>query len=486
MLSLLRRLRRLMIADSESAFDSEWQRARDDSHNALTTPSYGHLFMYEGLYLVEAYPPSLIGNLLDGIARLGWNKGDSSWQPRDLLTSVTQGRARGGFRYRVGPIVRKPGIFLKSIVDRLPHGVEYVDAAIVGLTPTTTFAVFHFVFDETVAGQLDQLLRERYATRGERHGAWTSIIDVRIQKRAAIDSYRRQLRRSCSDWVKSRLPGAFADGARELAACELITEAVWPFYEEQVGYPTVHGMLPWQTDWNAWDQRGSQCFRVFEPDRGDLDILSVAAGRAAMRSNAGAGSFGADRHGYTSFFRNQLDDTVVLWGLRCLLKYYGEGLASLRDARVLREERRLVGVFAALRWANRQIAATSVDAERVTEDVDQLDRIFAPEWSDILDASPVRPDVWGEVDLRASWIGQCQQQAKRIARQAKSLRESLALDASLYATVVNLRLQVLVLVLTGIALVVSFLALYRQGSDDARKTGGGDSEVSPRQTAPPP
>ncbi len=132
----------------------------DDHENEESRLPPGEEVHLGGLVLTEAFTPSTISALHDGLARF---PEDSPGQRQEWIAALTAGRTAGGIGGWISlGSVRRPGDFgLGSFDPELPDGV---DAAWVHLhfpTPSLTLVVATFTLTDS-AGDLSSLLRADY------------------------------------------------------------------------------------------------------------------------------------------------------------------------------------------------------------------------------------------------------------------------------------------------------------------------------------
>ncbi len=137
----------------------EWHRGNHDvEENAEGTPPDDEEIRLHAIWVVEAYPPSRIDNLKNGLELLGgnyepiYNPGPGDWLADSRLQSWG-----GGWR-NMGLIAPKSDSGLVGADHRadLPAGVQYVEGALHQVLPSVTIAVFCFVFAEGAGHRQDR------------------------------------------------------------------------------------------------------------------------------------------------------------------------------------------------------------------------------------------------------------------------------------------------------------------------------------------
>jgi len=123
---------------------------RDPQENCRTAPTAGEAIEVHALWVVEAYPPSYINDLLSALKVLGWDNADSSLPDHNPVLWLRQIRQRSTSSawLNLGPVVR-PGSkrFLPSErIAPLPEGIDYAFAQIHNVTSSITCIVVAFVF----------------------------------------------------------------------------------------------------------------------------------------------------------------------------------------------------------------------------------------------------------------------------------------------------------------------------------------------------
>lgn len=212
----------------------EWAWAnRDDKENGWIPPP-GEDIRLHGVWVAEAYLPSSILALVEGIERLGWWE---SHRDQTIAEMIEQGRSgRGGGWLNLQLIrgqAKRRRLSQRDAGRRLPDGVEYTTGQVHFLTPSLTVLVVGFRFDETVSERWGAAARQPYRTYHESIGAhrariWTSDF----QRREAVRRVERELVAVCRGWISEHMPGYFAStGGRDghPATALLTTEEFIPF-----------------------------------------------------------------------------------------------------------------------------------------------------------------------------------------------------------------------------------------------------------------
>jgi hypothetical protein len=92
-----------------------YYRERDAEFNSKSTPSENEHVEVLALWALEMYTPSNVGNLEQGLRKLGWGNDDFDWPKDDPITWVQSSRqGQGGGWMNLG-MIRRPGEFGKVV-----------------------------------------------------------------------------------------------------------------------------------------------------------------------------------------------------------------------------------------------------------------------------------------------------------------------------------------------------------------------------------
>lgn len=206
----------------------ELSRERDDKWNDWSIPPADEHVGLHAVWIVEAYLPSTIGRLIEGLRRLDW--WDTHHQEKTIAESVAEGRSGRAGGWQNLPHLRRRsdrGMFLGSIPRELPDGVKIVSGEIHYLTPSLTVLVAGFRFDDTASVQANAILRTRYRTYHRPTGRTSAaVMEPQWQRRDAIRALEKERVDACRAWLGRYVPGYFATaGTSPHPATLLITTA---------------------------------------------------------------------------------------------------------------------------------------------------------------------------------------------------------------------------------------------------------------------
>jgi hypothetical protein len=456
-----------------AAYLASFRRYQDVKSNAESTPPPGERIELHSLWLAEAYSPSTVMNLLNGLRRLGWASDLSqSLGEVNLARWVASSRAAayGGSWANIGTIVN-PGDtrFLGTTREALlPEGVDYARGTVSTLTPSLTVLVIQFVFTDQVAQDFDTPMRRSYETYARKQGPrFTAYITPGSQKQDAMLASRRAIRDHCGYWFRSNLPGVFSSGLIEtgLPSCEFITTRLTKPFEREPSWSWDHYMrrLGLEGDWDTWrsDELPGLGLRLPRGAEDDAFALLLAGRFDDIFVDDDMQFWGGrTRGGFTARLDDYIDRTIAAWAARAALIGYQQRLTEMRDRASLPEGKTKAAIRA-LDSVRKELLLTTADAQRVGRDLAAMaeeKRLYSHSFeTDFEPAAASRREF--EPSLIELMREDTLSRARTLSETEQHVREVLLASSNLASTTANLRLQRRITALTWILLILAILAL---------------------------
>jgi len=234
-------------------YGDEWQWANgDDKENDSDAPPEGERLTWQGIWLVEAYLPSNIPALIEGLEKFGWQS-DRDESVGDFIAKCRLSPGGGGLMPL--PMLRPPtvkGFFPGYLNRELPPGVELVTGQIHILSHSLTVLISGFQFDDSVSAEVNLALRRRYRTYHRPTKTGNTIMLPTFQRRDAIHDLEEAKINACREWLKRRAPGYFASAGSgsSAPATILMTTKVDLLFEHHDWMHTIglsYAFEPWET-----------------------------------------------------------------------------------------------------------------------------------------------------------------------------------------------------------------------------------------------
>jgi len=448
----------LRKADAEALAYHHGERDREE--NQESQPPSDEAIKICCLWVVEFYGPSQLQNLLDGFARLGWDK--RKFDYRDSATEfVLKVRKENGTGAWMGlDAIYSPDYPRRSWMDgitwELPNGVEFAIPNLHQVMPSVTAVSLQFVFDDATAGCFQEILNETYETNMRKVGARArQYVTPPTQKAERIEEARQSLRSRCQYWFERNLPGVFctASHPHSFPACEFVTLSKGlPFTDSEKPRHDYLEILGLDRTWDAWVcqdippiKLGWRTLRLW---RDEYLLLAVNEGEVAAW---GAQHPGSATDGRTlALSQLGLERWLVRWSLRALFSHYGSSVIALRD-QALRASS--TGVLSrSLRNTQNSLIKLRPDIVAVVEDIESL-----KEWGGLLRTSEHKCETLNPhgstKELLQVVLDRVHDEAQRLAMAVRTITDDLL-------TSVNLRLQRAIAFYT---LATLFLALVAAG-----------------------
>jgi len=456
---------------------SAFYRTRDPEENATgKLPDHERIDL-PAIWVAELYTPSTVGGLLKGIGELGWEHGRSG--NNDLskwMSDVREGRKAGWTSLGLVSSPIDPH-FMRERTALLPPGVKAALPVLMSLTPSLTAFMIVFLLDDDTAASLQTPLRAEFQTITRpdplfrpwhivRHVLMNgelrlghSILQPDSLRRETVRSQVQQIESGCVQWVKDRLPGAFASlpDLKSPTAILLVTEKVQPLSKDSRNIKAFHG-LAIDRDYDAWESDEWPGARLVLPrswnDEGSRMVF------ACRRHDAFPDSAGY--HDITSNWTiaqradNLIGGLLSRWAITCLLDGYHHTLSALRDRTALNRRYRTIRDLKALRTlSNTTLYDIGASAQEIFEFADS-DHLYS---YNVMEMSYLREGSGGKQALLSGLKSAQGRRARQLQRDATLLQSTLANSNNLSQTISNIRIQRLVVFLTLISIGVALWAL---------------------------
>ena len=437
----------------------EWAWAnRDDEENAWIPPPEEDIRLH-GVWVAEAYLPSSIRSLADGIERLGWWE---SHRDETIAEVIERGRSGRGGGWLNLPLIRrqtKRGRLGRRDAGRaLPDGVEYATGQVHFLTPSLTVLLVGFRFDTSMSERWGAAARQPYRTYHEPLGASRARIwHPDFQRREAVRRVEREAAAGCGAWIGERMPGYFGStGGRDghPATTLLTTENLIPFEADDESHRWALN-LGLAFAYERWETGISGLRYALRPPDGARGVLTGRR-RDIFADEKYWKGWGHEDFAWSLMYR--VDDLSELFALITA----GEVLRDIR-ARLARLRDSLPGVAAKpsraqLASARSQLGTFSSDLVAFTNEIAAWPE--HPEW--VLHEIPEIRAVGAAADAQP--IGRrlldwCVEDARQVREFEASTRGLLIAAAEITSALESLRTQDLVKWVSVLALLVSFAAL---------------------------
>lgn len=446
----------------------EYYADRDPDINEKTSPPDDEQVRVRSIWVVEAYAPRTVDQLLDGIDRLGWDQQGyyGSATPSDWVRN-SRGSPWVGGRYPLNHIVPPGRPWLPSgFRAPLPEGVRSIYGSLHSVGPSTTLFVAQFILKRDLGLRSDAALRRTYKSRTEKTptGTWATKSPTHLKE----DAFRAELaaaRRRCARWFPDHFPGVFsAEGPDALPDILMLTTQTTTPHEKQ---PRQSAMAP---NWlwiagleNDWDVLTSEhlpgwrlALRGLRNTARPWEIILSArepdvADAETLKPYGGGGDYALD-----AYMSDRIYGLAARFGCLALAAAYHRRLASQRDLPVA-ERATLHRAIGRLENARSRAADTTFDALQVAEDLHAYGN--SPRFGfDVYDFDLPLADFQEDRfpdGLVHAWGDTLDRSVERLRSTQRAVEASLTVDSSLTGAIANLRTQRNVIVLTVILLLLS-------------------------------
>lgn len=462
--------------------DAARSRAESDAReNAETRLAADETVRMPALWITELYTPTTADKLLGGLRpfalkELGRPKG------LGILHWVQQARRGGGFSYRCLPTVydkrRWAGRFVgDGLLDRLPPGIDTVDATLYAVTSSVTALVACFQLDADAAQELGRILNRDVSTSVIRyHDGLYATSRPFWRKWRDIESWRGGVREGATAWLARHMPGFFHSVGAQLPTLELLlTERHRPWDENPVRrqWLDLLDLEEWDGYWRCEQGPGLR-LRERMTMREGLQVHHLAT-LASTRADF-LEAFPGSSHGYGTddlqaavrMMSHHASDLSVRWALSAMVREVDQQLSALTD----RAATASAGFGAARRLAkiHKDVIRIGLDGQVVVNDLMRLANGRGL-WSyGVLDFTRVPPaalpaDAMAEQMEKATLLDTLRerqlQDGRRLTQTEADVRELLSIGADLRAASLNLNIQWIVALLALVSIGIAVWAAVK-------------------------
>lgn len=454
---------------------------RDALENAETRLPAGENVRMPALWITELYTPTTVDSLLAGLRPFALKE---RGRPAglDILHWVQQARRSGGFSYRCLPPVydkrRSSGRYVgDGLLDRLPPGIDAVDATLYAVTSSVTALVACFQLDADAAQEIGRILDRDAPTRVIRyHGGPYVASSPFWLKWREIEAWRGGMRESASAWLARHMPGFFHSVGAQLPTLELmLTEQQRPWDENAVReqWLDLLDLEGFDGHWRCAQVPGLR-LRERRTMREGLQVhhlATLACTRAEFLE-----AFPGSSHGYGTddlqaavrMMRHHASDLSARWALSAMLRELDRQLSALTD----RAATASAGFGAAGKLAkiHKEVIRIGLNGQIVVNDLLRLAHSRGL-WSfGVLDFTRVPPadlpadesEMQMEKATLLSTLRERQlQDGGRLTETEADVRELLGIGADLRAASLNLNIQWTVALLALGSLAIAVWALLK-------------------------
>lgn len=364
-------------------------REEDAAENKRLELPAGESVHWPGFWLMEAYTPSQLPALKEGLRALGWDERADSHPTLsrfDVVAWLDRSREHGGGGWVApAPLVARGHAGLPLFVqevDHLPSTFREAQPRFYALTSSLTVLVMGFRLSDAAQQRLDDILRRSEEARVEaRGGGGYRVTHLEEVKREALVSARSEAHAEAELWLKAQLPGIFSAGhlGGTFPACDLIiTEQASPFTGDG---PSPEGperrdwreLLYFHTGWRAWESTALPGLRLALSDwpvPAPPETLTLAGRVDQVLSGTDNPVHVA---GLLSDLGRRMMPFLAVRTLDPLVRGYRERLATLRDAALLRRR-----PLARLELLKEQFVPLTLDAQTVLRELETEGHLNAP------------------------------------------------------------------------------------------------------------
>lgn len=462
-LRLHRRFRWLPHPDDRRSDIRSWG-IDELAENAATGLPGGAAFGVTCVWTVEYFTPSNVAKLHQAVERLGLTPFDDSEvyrDPRDWLKAARSSSSHGSGWHHLGSIKRKRGIFAGGMaaVGPVPKQFDYIEAYVHHISPSLSACVLMFALREPFINKISAELARFRFSKFVSYGHSFSRLGPKEIKKNAISQYRLSLRLAAHDWCSEHLPGFFSSFKHD-------DRPVVEFDFHKSFSRILHSDVPEVVGLDGWSLKWQM------ESRYDIQLVMPRFGKIEKMPHALlVGSYEniervADERYSNMALRAAVDINhdvrkfVAQWGVLSLLASMRQRISILRDNELGVSDR---DPWTAIRQL-KEMTAQSAEIETVCADI-----VSMGEKRPI----PGYPVFVGLQDMRKeakenflTWVNiQASSQAKSILRLEHSVRKLAQQKGTLIVAEQNLRLQLIVGLLTAVATAVAAVSALSSASN---------------------
>jgi hypothetical protein len=426
--------------------------------NAESTPKAGDEISTLCITTVEYFTPSTVHRLHRSLHQLRLGQ-DGTFRDRDPGLWINQTRSRegrGGW-YNLGYIYPKTRkhIHGNGVHGPVPPSFEHISVQVHAISPSLSACSLTFHLKPDLRQQIrDELARFRFPEFVS-FGRAYSVKDPERVKAAAIDQFRKGLRREIHQWGKRHLPGFFSAENAEVRPClELGLYAIGPRSHLA---DKVWDLVGLEHEFNRWRREAEAGGVLIFPSRPALEGSShvFLFLNSADVSEENLRGYGGTRADIAYRLTDEMGEIVLSWGLQALLSAMRKKLSLTRDNQLGLGR---IGAHGAVK----RLQAMTIQNADVQSICGELQESTRSRLSS--DSYTYRGGDWARKeardDLLAWFWSAAAKSARRLARFDQAVRAFAQQRGTLMVAEQNLRLQSLLWWLTVIAALLALISAY--------------------------
>ncbi|WP_428235750.1 hypothetical protein [Gracilimonas sp.] len=291
------------------------------------------------LWVIEAYPPTFINNLIDGLKKGDFVEQHSRIHNRNILDQINLMRSVG-FRnnwYHLGIFASKDSSMFPTMNANIPEGVSHISSYLHQFVPSTTILASQFYLNKDLQKTIEEPLSKDYQTVAIVNKDRTRYNSVIHQKQDAYLYQMEFIRTLCSNWVDSSFPGLFSSDLikRNHPTSELILfEADDPIEGKQNPYGSYKNIMGFKSDFDMYQSSDLKDFVMTLDEKYSSNRSSILFGGnidkvlSDKKLEAYGGSDKVQRIAGWSYY---LHKTLSFWSLTDIVFEYYRKQNNLRD-----------------------------------------------------------------------------------------------------------------------------------------------------------
>jgi hypothetical protein len=271
---------------------------------------------------------------------------------------------------------------------------------------------------------------------------------------------------ACRHWFSMRFPGGvfFDAGPDSIPTVRiLVTKENIPFQGRMRQLAPV-GLSSALDVWNSDNEPGWKLGFSGQP-RGGRHTITAAARRKDAAQSPGGDEAGDSNWYLTQIFAQNQSSLIARWAVSCLLSFYTDRLARLRDRAGRR--RKIGWPVREAQDLDRFLIREGLDASTVVSDLEEFTahpgifRFDMPEYTEDRSAYPESfQHKHPPAQLSTSLLEGVKKQAKRLMRDTDAATSNITASAELRQAIANTKLQRRVLALTVASILIALASLY--------------------------
>jgi hypothetical protein len=457
---------------------------------------------------VEAFTPSTASRLRKSLEELP----ESYHRKSEWISGLEKGRsATGSGGWQSLGSIRRPGDFgFNSFDSEISGAVDAIWPGIFYLTPSLTLLVATFTIKDD-DGDLSALMRADYTTTFSKpivhvpgrlgwmrnRIPWARPKGLRAtqpQQRAeqnrmiACQAMISKHEDACRGWFSMRFPGGvfFDAGPESIPTVRiLVTKENVPF-EGHMRQLAPVGLSSALDVWNSTNEPGWKLSFRGQPRGGRYTITAAARSKDAAQSPGG--NVTGDTNWYlTQIFAEHQSPLIARWAISCLLSFYTDRLAVLRDRAGRR--RKIGRPVREAQDLDRFLIREGLDASTIISDLNEFTarpNIFRFDVSEYAKDISVYPESFQRnhtpAQLSASLLDRIKEQAERLRRDTDAATSNISASAELRQSIANTKMQRRVLAVVSI--IIALASLYVSiASVNASNNSGSENRPKPTPSA---